>query len=59
MLISGEDPIMKLKRKSAVPAVKPATGSGGWTMDRRAFLRNSGLVAGGVAAAVMVTSLVK
>jgi formate dehydrogenase major subunit len=41
---------MKLTKKSNRPAVTPSSG-GGWTMDRRTFLRNSGIAAGGIAAA--------
>ena len=40
---------MKLTKKSNRPAATPSSG-GGWTMDRRTFLRNSGIAAGGVAA---------
>ena len=41
---------MKLTKKSNQPAATPSKG-GGWTMDRRTFLRNSGIAAGGFAAA--------
>jgi len=50
---------MKLIKKSSQPAVEKSSASGGWTMDRRTFLRNSSVVAGGVAAAGLTPGMMK
>jgi len=50
---------MKLTKKSSAPVTKRESGSGGWTMDRRAFLRSTGLAAGGVAAAGLMPSMMR
>ncbi len=42
---------MKLIKKSAHPAATRTSGTGGSAIDRRTFLRNSGLAAGGAALA--------
>ena len=49
---------MKLTKKSNRPAVTPSSG-GGWTMDRRTFLRNSGIAAGGIAAAGLSPAMMR
>jgi len=49
---------MKLTKKStkAAPTTTPTTG---WTMDRRTFLRNSGIAAGSVAAAGLLPGMMQ
>ena len=49
---------MKLTKKStqAAPTTTPTTG---WTIDRRTFLRNSGIAAGSVAAAGLLPAMMK
>jgi formate dehydrogenase major subunit len=49
---------MKLTKKStkAAPTTTPTTG---WTMDRRPFLRNSGIAAGSVAAAGLLPGMMQ
>ncbi len=49
---------MKLRKKSARATTAGVAASGGSTMDRRAFLRNSGLTAGGAVLATGVTPVI-